>query len=205
MRSCPGSIAGSHGDHDRRNGEATGSSIVQRETLESLAGRAARSTTSSVNVCEYATVGQGWGRAARNAATRISLGHLQRLREWIILWVRHDSGTKGGSLLSRHKNNRNGCPELTAMSFPGIAASPFRLAVDGNASTPKMRALSSAYGYFAAGRLASARRLVRRVSAGHRVPRSCLPDISNHCRSALRGSDNASRWPWGASTRSTLH
>jgi hypothetical protein len=51
---------------------------------------------------------------------------LQRFRGWLILWARHDSGTKGGLLLSRHKNNRNSCRELTAMSFQRTALSPRR-------------------------------------------------------------------------------
>jgi hypothetical protein len=133
-----------------------------------------------------------WSRAV----TRSSLGDLQRIREWIILLARHDSGTKRGILLSRPKNNRYNGSKLTAMSFSGTSVSACRIDPDNESVASESIAASSGYCLSKPQREAVPARLHAHVLlafAGHRVRPSGHSEAANLCRPAARGSDNASR------------
>ena len=134
--------------------------------------------------------------------TRSSLGDLQRIREWIILLARHDSGTKRGILLSRHKNNRYDCPKLTAMSFQGSAVPAFRPAPDSETAVLESTAASSGYLRSMDRRTAVPRGvhgLQPRAAAGHHAAISRTSGLANHYRPTPLGSDNASSHAQGRS------
>ena len=142
-----------------------------------------------------------WRRCpAATWATRSLPGDLQRMREWIILLERHDSGTKRGILLSRPKNNRYGRPELTAMSFSRTAVPACRPAPDSESAASESIAASNGYCRSKARREAipaGVRAPVHLTSAGHRALTSGHSEAANHCRPTTRGSDNSSRHAQG--------
>lgn len=153
-------------------------------------------------------VGRGLGgrKNGRAPAMRSSLGDLQRIREWIILLARHDSGTKRGILLSRPKNNRYNGPELTAMSFSGTSVPACRIDPDNESVASESIAASSGYCHSTARREAvpaGPRAHVHPTFAGHRGLPSGHSEAANHCGPAARGSDNACRHVQGPSHTQT--